>query len=117
MNIATNLTTIDTLAFSKRMQKAGLEQKISDELAEALKENHSQSIESFATKADLEEKINKSESRLEQKIELVRKDVDLVRKEIELLKQEVIIKLGRIIYFSVAFLATLIGLAIAILKI
>src|SRR3989338_2740293 len=98
--IAMNITTIDTLAFSKRMQKAGLEQKVSDELADALKETHSQSIENFATKADLANNISNSESKIEQKIELV-------RKEIEMSKQEVIIKLGRVIYFSVAFLATL----------
>jgi hypothetical protein len=112
-----NLTSIDTLAFAKRMQKAGLPQHTAEELAEALKETHSQSIENFATKTDLENKITQSESRLEQKIELVRKDLDVVRKEIELSKQEVIIKLGRIMYLGIAFLASLIGLAAAFLKI
>lgn len=108
--LAMNLTSLDTLAFSKRMQKAGLTQRTADELADALKETQSQSIENFATKTDLENKIDQSESKLEQKIELV-------RKEIELSKQEVIIKLGRIIYFSIAFLSSLIGLSVAILKI
>lgn len=110
--ITMNLTAIDTLAFSKRMQKAGLEHKIADELANALKENQSQSIENFATKSDvrdMQNNIDKSESKLEQKIEIVRKDI-------ELSKQEIIIKLGRMIYFSVAFITTLIGIAVAILK-
>lgn len=105
-----NLTSIDTLAFSKRMQKAGLSQQTADELAEALKESQSQSIENFATKMDLDHKIDQSESKLEQKIELV-------RKEVELSKQEVIIKLGRVMYLGIAFLATLISLAVALLKI
>ena len=104
-----NFINIDTLAFSKRMQKAGLEQRTADELAEAIKETHSQSIENFATKADLENKINQSESKLEQKIELV-------RKEIELSKQEVIIKIGRAIYFAAGLIVTTIGIAVAILK-
>lgn len=101
--IAMNITTIDTLAFSKRMQNAGLEQKIADELADALKENHSQSIENFATKADLETKINSSESKLELKIEAV--------------KNELIVRLGKMIYLATGLVIGSIGLAIAILKI
>jgi hypothetical protein len=115
--LSMNLTSIDTLAFSKRMQKAGLSQQTADELAEALKESQSQSIENFATKMDLDHKIDQSESKLEQKIELVRKDLDVLRKEVELSKQEVIIKLGRVMYLGIAFLATLISLAVALLKI
>jgi len=49
------------------------------------------------------------ESKLEQKI-------DLVRKEIELSKQEVIIKTGRAIYVATALIITVIGISIAILK-
>ncbi len=98
-----NITTIDTLAFSKRMQKAGLEQKVADELADAIKENHSQSIESFATKADLEVKISQSESKLELKIEAI--------------KNEIIVKVGRVIYLATALIVSSIGIAVAILKI
>ncbi len=100
MNTATmNLTTIDTLAFSKRMQRAGLEQKISDELAEALKDSHSQSIENFATKDDLEIKINQSESKLERRID-----------QLEL-------KIGKMIYLATGVIISAIGLAVAFLKI
>jgi hypothetical protein len=45
--------TIDTLQFSKRMQKAGLQPQIADELAEALKENQTQSSEGLATKSNI----------------------------------------------------------------
>ncbi len=94
-----NITTIDTLAFSKRMQKAGLEQRVADELADAIKENHSQSIESFATKADLEVKISQSESKLEKRID-----------QLEL-------KIGKMIYLATALIISSIGIAVAILKI
>ena len=98
-----------TVRAGEQTKSASCTAQVSDELADALKETHSQSIENFATKADLANNISNSESKIEQKIELV-------RKEIEMSKQEVIIKLGRVIYFSVAFLATLTGLAVAILK-
>ena len=111
--LAMNLTSIDTLAFSKRMQKAGLAQKTADELSEALKETHSQSIESFATKSDLENKIDKSESKLEQKIELVRKDLQL---SIESTKSEIIVRIGRAIYLAAGLIISAIGIAVAILK-
>lgn len=118
--LAMNLTSIDTLAFSKRMQKAGLAQKTADELAEALKETHSQSIENFATKSDLENKIDKSESKLEQKIDLVRKDVEMVRKELQLsiesTKSEIIVRIGRAIYLAAGLIISAIGISIAILK-
>ncbi len=45
--------TVDTLQFSKRLQKAGLEKKISEELAEAIKDTQTQSIEGLATKHDV----------------------------------------------------------------
>ncbi len=44
---------IDTLQFSKRMQKAGLTQAVADELAEAIKETQTQSLDGLATKQDL----------------------------------------------------------------
>lgn len=100
--LAMNLTSIDTLAFSKRMQRAGLAQQTADELAEALKETHSQSIENFATKTDLDSKINQSESKLELKIESV--------------KNELIIRLGRAIYLATGLIISSVGLAVAILK-
>lgn len=97
-----NLTSIDTLAFAKRMQKAGLAQHTAEELAESLKETQSQSIENFATKADLENKITQSESKLELKIESV--------------KNEILFRVGRMLYLSTALIISSIGLAVAILK-
>ncbi len=62
------LFSIDTLQFSKRLQKAGLEKRISEELAEAIKESQNQSIEGLATKADLE---------------LVRKDIKILEQKFD----------------------------------
>ncbi len=53
MSAATTFSTIDTLQFARRMQKSGLDQKVSEELAEAIKETQTQSLERFATKEDL----------------------------------------------------------------
>ncbi len=104
-----NLTTIDTLAFSKRMQKAGLEHKIADELAKALKETQSQSIENFVTKKDLENNISHSESKLEKRI-------DRLELKMEEVKNELTFKLSRAIYLATGLIISVIGLAVAILK-
>ena len=45
--------TIDTLQFSKRLQKVGLSEEIADEFAEAIKDTQNQSIEGLATKNDI----------------------------------------------------------------
>ncbi len=45
--------TVDTLQFSNRLQKAGLDRKIADEFAEAIKETQMQSTEGVATKVDI----------------------------------------------------------------
>jgi hypothetical protein len=82
------ITTIDTLQFSKRMQKAGLEKEVSDELAEALKEASSQSIEVVATKQDIE----------------------LLRKDMQNLEQRIINKLGSMIVIAVGVLIAVIKL-------
>ncbi len=47
------LFTIDTLQFSKRLHKAGLEIKVAEEIAEAIKDTHAQSLEGLATKHDI----------------------------------------------------------------
>ncbi|OFW80009.1 MAG: hypothetical protein A2887_06830 [Alphaproteobacteria bacterium RIFCSPLOWO2_01_FULL_40_26] len=114
------LLNIDTLAFSKRMQKAGLKPEISDELAEAIKETQSHSIENFATKQDLDRKlgetdhkIEKSETKLERRIDSVHQELN---HKIEFSKQEIIIKLGRAIYFAAGLIITSIGIAVAIIK-
>jgi len=66
--------TIDTLQFSKRLQKAGLDQKIAEELSEAIKETQNQSIEGLATKHDIA-LLKKDIQALEQKIEAVKNDI------------------------------------------
>ena len=72
--IAMPLFTIDTLQFSKRMQRAGLQQSIADELAESLKENCSASIDGLATKED---------------IHLLKTDISSLRSDMKLLEQKI----------------------------
>ncbi len=82
------VTTIDTLQFSNRMQKAGLGKEVSDELAEALKEASSQSMEVIATKQDIE----------------------ILRKDMQNLEQRIINKLGSMIVIAVGILIAVIKL-------
>jgi hypothetical protein len=66
--------TIDTLQFSKRLQKAGLEQRIADEFAEAIKDTQNQTIQGLATKEDVkivEQKIESLEHKLTVKMFLM----------------------------------------------
>ena len=79
----TFITTIDTLKFSDRMQKAGLSKKAADELAEAMKEMQTNSIENLVTKQDLQTAL-------------------------ELNKKDIIIKLGSIMAAGVGIIAILI---------
>jgi hypothetical protein len=74
---------IDTLQFSKRMQKVGMKPEMAEELAEALRETHTNYLENLATKSEL-------------------------KNEIELAKKDIIIKLGGMITIGVAILAALI---------
>lgn len=80
--------TIDTLQFSKRMQKAGLQKEVADELAEAIKEVQSESINDLATKQDLKS-----------------------------LENDILLKVGKMIYVSTGVIVTIIGLSVAIIKI
>jgi hypothetical protein len=85
MNTATmTFFTVDTLQFARRLQKAGLDKKISEELAEAIKETQNQSIESFATKHDLKH------------------EIALLRKDIEGMKHELLIKMFGMLTLAVA---------------
>jgi hypothetical protein len=68
------LFSIDTLHFSKRMQKVGMQKEISEELAEAIKDASSQALEGVATKQD---------------IFLLKQDISLLKKDIELLDQKI----------------------------
>jgi len=65
---------IDTLQFSKRLHKAGLDQKVAEELAEAIKDTQNQTVEGLATKQDLkilEQKIDMLEHKLVTKMFLM----------------------------------------------
>lgn len=93
------ITTIDTLQFSKRMQKAGLTKEVSDELSEALKDASSQSMEVVATKQDIEllEKATKQ-------------DIELLRKDMQNFEQRIINKLGAMIVVATGILIAVIKL-------
>jgi polyhydroxyalkanoate synthesis regulator phasin len=84
--------TLDTLKFSKRLQKVGLDQKIADEVAEAIKETQSQAIDGLATKND---------------IVLVRKDLEILDRKIDSVKNEIITKMFMMLTLSVAVVAWL----------
>ena len=56
---------IDTLQFSKRMQKAGLQEEIADELAEAIKETQTQSLDDLVIKRDLKDLESKLDIRVD----------------------------------------------------
>jgi hypothetical protein len=100
MNTATmNLFAIDTLQFSKRMQKAGLKKETADELAEAIKETQSQSFENVATKQDLLGLENS------------------LKKDMQILEHNILLKVGKIIYVSTGLIIAMMGLAVAIIKI
>ena len=72
------------------MQKAGLQREIAEELAEAINEGQSRSIEKFATKDDIKH--------LEEKIE----------NKLEILKRDIVIKLGGIMVLGITVLGYMI---------
>ena len=55
--MTTTLFTIDTLDFSKKLEKAGMQKKIADVLAEEIKEAQIKSSNDLATKSDLKHEI------------------------------------------------------------
>lgn len=65
--------TIDTLQFSKRLQKAGLAVKIADEISEAIKDTQAQSLENVATKQDIRE---------------IKQDLKEIRHDLQILEQK-----------------------------
>lgn len=69
-----SLFTIDTLQFSKRLHKAGLEIKI----AEAIKDTHIQSLEGLATKYD---------------IALLRKDFEVLENKFDAMESRLLLKM------------------------
>ncbi len=95
--------TIDTLQFSKRMQKAGMPKEVSEELAEVIKETHTQTAEGFATKQD----IQILERGLRQDLQILEKGF---RQDLELLKKDIIINLGSLLAIGIGIIAALIKL-------
>ncbi len=94
-----NLFSIDTLQFSNRMQKAGLKKETADELAEAIKETQSQSLENVTTKQDLFGLENS------------------LKKDMQILEHNILFKIGKMIYVCTGLIITMMGIAIAIIKI
>lgn len=84
--------SVDTLQFSKRLQKVGLDQKIADEFAEAIKDTQSQAIEGLATKND---------------VVMVRKDLEVLEQKMESMKHEIITKMFLMMTAAVAIIAWL----------
>ena len=70
------------------LREAGLKKETADELAEAIKETQSQSLENVATKQD-----------------------------IQILESDILLKVGKMIYISTVLIITMIGIAVAIIKI
>ena len=75
--IAFNMFTIDTLQFSERLIKEGMEPKLAKVLVEEFKEIGQQSLDVLATKADIKD----------------------VRKDLQISIQNLLIKLGSLIIF------------------
>ncbi len=97
----TSFSFIDTLHFSKRMQKAGMQQDIAEELAEAIRESQFKSAETFATKDDMRLLRND----LKNDIDILEKDIDA---KLETLKRDLLIKLGTIMVVGTSILGCLI---------
>lgn len=89
MSTAIHMFSIDTLAFSRRLEKAGMKKETAEALAEEIKEIQIQSSEALATKVDI--------SRLENEIKLI-------KKEIQNAMLTTIISLGAIMAFIEKFI-------------
>jgi hypothetical protein len=119
---------IDTLQFSKRMQNVGLNQKIAEELAEAIKDSTSISTDNLATKQDLQvvkndvEIINKDiksvEERLSLKIVSVEERLVSVEErlslKIEMAKKDTIISVTKVMSVLITISTAIIGSIIAL---
>jgi hypothetical protein len=76
------------------MQKAGLQKETADELAEAIKETQSQSLENVATK----------------------QDIQLLRQDLKILENDILLNVGKMIYVSTGLIITMMGIAVAVIK-
>ncbi len=94
--------TFDTLKFARRLQAAGMDQRLAEEQAEALAEAlevKEVNLQALATKADMAD-LRKDMQRME---------ADL-RKDMQLLEQRLTIKLGAMLAVAVGAVATLVKL-------
>lgn len=105
-SITHHFFTIDTLQFSKRLQKAGMSKEVSEELAEAIKDSATQSVDGLAKTQDILD--------IRKDILIVKKDISDVKNELELkmemLKKDIILKLGSLMIVGISILAALIKL-------
>jgi ABC-type protease/lipase transport system fused ATPase/permease subunit len=80
--------TFDTLKFARRLQAAGMDQRLAEEQAEALAEALEVNLQALATKADMAD----------------------LRKDMQLMEQRLTIKLGAMLVVAVGAVATLVKL-------
>jgi len=91
--------TFDTLKFARRLQAAGMDQRLAEEQAEALAEALEVNRQALATKADMAD-LRKDMQRME---------ADL-RKDVQRMEQRLTIKLGAMLVVAVGAVATLVKL-------
>lgn len=83
-----SVLTFDTLKFARRLQAAGMEQRLAEEQATALAEALDANLENLATKADIAD----------------------LRKDMQLLEQRLVIKLGAMLALAIGLVAALVKL-------
>ena len=71
-----------------------MQKETADELAEAIKETQSQSLENVATK----------------------QDIQLLRQDLKILENDILLKVGKMIYVSTGLIITMMGIAVAVIK-
>lgn len=92
---------ISTLQFSKRLQKAGLEERIANELTKAINEIETFSVDELTIKEVKNQSLNIPDI-------LAEALIASIRSEMEILKKDIIIKLGSIMAAGVGIIAILI---------
>jgi hypothetical protein len=86
--MAATLKIYDPLKAVKRMEKAGVKKELAESIAGEIRESQDCIINDLATKKDL-----------------------------EMIEQKILIKIGKMIYISTGLIITMIGIAVAIIKI
>ncbi len=94
---------VDTLKLSKRLEKAGLQQKVAEELSEAIKDTHTQSLEGLATKQALKN----LEIKLEKKIDNLEKKIDIFEQKIDTLEHKMTSKIFAMLVVAIGVITWL----------